>query len=110
MTTQQSESLTRIIADIGGTNIRLAIVDEQADGYYRNISTYKCADYAGLAEVLKLYISEQQLEGNRLSACLAIACPVDDDLISMTNPFESPGGHGARARQHSSRPPSSILH
>ncbi|RZQ53641.1 glucokinase [Pseudoalteromonas phenolica] len=85
MTTQQSESLTRIIADIGGTNIRLAIVDEPADGYYRNISTYKCADYAGLAEVLKLYISEQQLENSRLSACLAIACPVDDDLISMTN-------------------------
>ena len=83
--TTNVQRITRIIADIGGTNIRLAIVDEQADGYYRNISTYKCADYAGLAEVLKLYISEQQLENCRLSACLAIACPVDDDLISMTN-------------------------
>lgn len=80
-----SENEINIIADIGGTNIRIAVVDKKSEGYYTDIATYKCAEFSGLAEVLKLYIKENQLEEKPLRACLAIACPVDDDLISMTN-------------------------
>jgi len=80
-----SELTKNIIADIGGTNIRIAIVEHDSDSYFHDIATYKCAEYGGLAEVLSSYIEEKQLAGYQLNACLAIACPVDDDLISMTN-------------------------
>ncbi len=72
-----------IIADIGGTNMRVAQTDEQ--GNISNIEIYACADYAGLAEVLLDFISRHQLLNKQINACLAIACPVDKDLIVMTN-------------------------
>lgn len=80
-----SEPIKNIIADIGGTNIRIAIVEHGSDSYFQDIATYKCAEYGGLAEVLNSYLEERGLVGQQLNACLAIACPVDDDLISMTN-------------------------
>lgn len=74
-----------LIADIGGTNIRLALADSSSDANYIEIETYKCADYASLAEVIGLYIDSKQLADSTINACLAIACPVDTDIISMTN-------------------------
>lgn len=74
-----------LIADIGGTNIRLAIADKSCDENYREIETYQCAQFASLTEVISLYIKSKQLTDNKIDACLAIACPVDTDIISMTN-------------------------
>jgi len=71
-----------LVADIGGTNIRLAITENN------NISaiiSYQCADFPSLIDVIRQYIQEQQLCDASINACLAIACPTDDDLISMTN-------------------------
>jgi glucokinase len=78
-----SDSEINIIADIGGTNMRVALVDTQ--GNIVNITIYACADYTSLAEVLTDFITQQQLVGKNVNACLAIACPVDKDLIVMTN-------------------------
>ena len=72
-----------IIADIGGTNMRVAQVDAQ--GNITNITIYACAEHDSLAVVLTDFISKQQLNGKKINACLAIACPVDKDLIVMTN-------------------------
>lgn len=72
-----------IIADIGGTNMRVAQTDHQ--GVISNITIYTCADYAGLAEVLSDFLARHQLQGKQINACLAIACPVEKDLIVMTN-------------------------
>jgi glucokinase len=74
-----------LIADIGGTNIRLALADETNVAKYKEIETYQCAEFDSLADVIALYINKKQLSGFTINACLAIACPVDDDLISMTN-------------------------
>jgi len=74
-----------LIADIGGTNIRLALADKSCADKFKEIETYKCADYASLAEVISLYINSKQLADTTIDACLAIACPVDTDIISMTN-------------------------
>ena len=74
-----------LIADIGGTNLRLAIADKSCTKKYKEIETYRCADFASLADVLALYIENKKLNGLVINACLAIACPVDDDLISMIN-------------------------
>jgi glucokinase len=72
-----------IIADIGGTNMRVAQIDEHDN--ISNIEIYACADYVGLAEVLSDFLTRHQLLGKKINACLAIACPVEKDLIVMTN-------------------------
>ncbi|RJG41873.1 glucokinase [Motilimonas pumila] len=71
-----------VIADVGGTNIRLASVDT-ASGEMRHIQKYLCADYGSIADVAKIYFAT--LEGEVKQFCIAIACPVDTDLIEMTN-------------------------
>jgi glucokinase len=80
-----AKSTINLIADIGGTNIRLALADKSCKTNYKEIETYQCAEFACLDDVLSLYIDNKQLNGFIINACLAIACPVDDDLISMTN-------------------------
>jgi len=84
MNTEKTSHIN-LIADIGGTNIRLALADKSCERNYKEIETYQCAEFASLVEVLALYIKTKQLKGYTIKACLAIACPVDDDLISMTN-------------------------
>ncbi|MBU2870757.1 glucokinase [Colwellia sp. E2M01] len=87
-----------LIADIGGTNIRLAQASSAIDiaTAHSNtdalptiainaIETYQCKAFASLAEVVAHYIDVKSLKGKVINACFAIACPVDEDLISMTN-------------------------
>lgn len=72
-----------LVADIGGTNIRLGIADDTGD--IRSLTVFQCREYPGLADVLKKYIADNGLAQYSINACLAIACPVDNDLIAMTN-------------------------
>ncbi len=79
-----------LIADIGGTNIRLAQATSQLDKGTRDIDihdieTYQCKEFASLADVVAHYIDVKALNDMVINACFAIACPVDNDLISMTN-------------------------
>jgi glucokinase len=71
-----------LVTDIGGTNIRLAITE---NNNITAIRTYECANYPKLSDVILQYIQQQGLGDASINACLAIACPTDDDLISMTN-------------------------
>lgn len=71
-----------LVADIGGTNIRLAITE---NNNITEIVTYQCAEFPSLIDVIHHYIEAKQLTNASINACLAIACPADDDLISMTN-------------------------
>jgi len=79
-----TEQPIKLVADIGGTNIRLGVVKSNASDV-SNLQVYQCADYAGLADVIKTYLAHYQLENRAINACFAIACPVEDDLITMTN-------------------------
>jgi glucokinase len=72
-----------LVADIGGTNIRLAICDK--DNNIEKTRTYQCANFSSLLDVIKHYLTDESLTNAPINACLAIACPVDTDLISMTN-------------------------
>ncbi len=74
-----------LIADIGGTNIRIAIADKSFKENYKEIETYQCENFSSLADVLSLYIKNKQYQNYTINACLAIACPVTNNLISMTN-------------------------
>ena len=82
-----TKNTTYLIADIGGTNIRLAqaIVTTEAEINILDIETYQCKSFSSLVEVVAHYINVKELDGLVINACFAIACPVDKDLITMTN-------------------------
>jgi len=72
-----------LVADIGGTNIRLALSD--SNNNISDIATYQCGNFSCLFDVIQGYLVEKGITNFRINACLAIACPVDTDIISMTN-------------------------
>ncbi len=84
-TSAQSNRTIHLIADIGGTNIRIAQATATPEISLNDIETYQCQKFSSLAEVIAYYLEAKALNGATIHACLAIACPVDDDLISMTN-------------------------
>lgn len=75
-----------IVADIGGTNARFALVTGKDQQKYQleHIQVLKAAQYPSCAEALQFYLST--LNGIKpRAACLAIAGPVNGDLVRMTN-------------------------
>ncbi len=70
-----------LIADIGGTNARFALADENG---FSHEKVLQCADYAGLQEAAQAYING--LGGIKPKcAAFAIAGPVTGDWFEMTN-------------------------
>lgn len=76
-------SVINVVADIGGTNLRVGIVAD--NGKVEKLALFQCAEYSSLKSVLELYFSNNGIDSTNVNACLAIACPVDQDLIKMTN-------------------------
>jgi glucokinase len=72
----------RLLADIGGTNARFAL--ETGPGEISQVLVYPCAEYPGVAEVIKKYLKDTKI-GRVNHAAIAIANPVDGDQVSMTN-------------------------
>ncbi|KFX61252.1 bifunctional transcriptional regulator/glucokinase [Paraburkholderia fungorum] len=72
----------RLLADIGGTNARFAL--ETGPGEITSVQVYPCADYPGVAEVIKKYLKDTRI-GRVNHAAIAIANPVDGDQVRMTN-------------------------
>ena len=77
----------RLLADIGGTNARFAL--ESSDGRFEDIEVLACADYPTLGEAMQAYLGKAAGRGMPVSgvrhAALAIANPVEEDRVSMTN-------------------------
>jgi glucokinase len=74
-----------IVADIGGTNARFSRVDLDTLAL-DHVVVYPCADFATLALALNYYRTEQKLT-EIAHVAVAIACPVNGDLVKMTNFF-----------------------
>jgi glucokinase (EC 2.7.1.2) len=75
-----------IVADIGGTNARFALVTGEADGQFviEQIQILNGSDYASFSDALRTYI--ESLDGvTPVSACAAIAGPIEGDSVKMTN-------------------------
>ncbi|REL25343.1 hypothetical protein DXX93_01475 [Thalassotalea euphylliae] len=79
MTTQE----VNLVADIGGTNIRIGITNAKLQ--IEHLMVLECRQYQSLCEALRFYIERFNLNSYRINACLAIACPTDNDIVSMTN-------------------------
>jgi glucokinase len=77
----------RLLADIGGTNARFAL--ELGPGRIELIDVLACDDYPTLADALLAYLASPAVVAARLGAirqgAIAIANPVVDDLVRMTN-------------------------
>jgi glucokinase len=69
------------VADVGGTNIRLAQI---ADGQLTQIKKYLCNDFATITDAIKAYFLEYP-DVQFSAGCLGVACPVAGDVIAMTN-------------------------
>lgn len=77
------ENKYSLVADIGGTNTRVAL----ADGCHivpGTIRRYSNDAYAGLEQVLTQYITDEH-DVNPKAACVAVAGPVRDGRATMTN-------------------------
>lgn len=71
----------KFVADVGGTNIRLAVVE---NGRISKIEKYLCADFETIADAI-LHFQKNNVESVFTAGCIAIACPVNDDMVKMTN-------------------------
>jgi len=70
---------TSVVADIGGTNARFAWLD--ATGQPFGVKVLPVRDYAGIAEAFLAFTEGVPVE----QASVAVACPVNEDLIKLTN-------------------------
>ena len=73
-----------VVADLGGTNIRLARLQGllQEDPL-EDVESFRTRDFPGLVAVLRHYLQRHRLED--AVVCLAVASPVQGDMIKMTN-------------------------
>ncbi len=72
-----------LIADIGGTNARFALVG--SDGESTGTRVLACADYPGLAVAARAYLDLERPDPAPDRAAIAVASPVVGDRVSMTN-------------------------
>lgn len=73
-----------LVGDIGGTNARFAIADAatldmQHTGYRRT------ADFPNIREAIASYLADEASGIRPTHAAIAVACPVGDDRIKLTN-------------------------
>ena len=85
---QQKLSYPYVVADIGGTNARFALVtavNHHAQKFViENQQTFPSADFNSLEQAVSHYL--KTLNGQKIeSACLAVAGPVGGDNIKLTN-------------------------
>jgi glucokinase len=77
----------RLLADIGGTNARFAL--ESSPGQISQVDVLACDTYATLGDALRAYLASPAVAaacpGAISHAAIAIANPVDGDLVRMTN-------------------------
>ncbi|MBD8452151.1 glucokinase [Serratia rubidaea] len=71
-----------LVGDVGGTNARLALCSKET-GEISRTKTYSGLEFDSLEAAIRQYLQEHQLEVQ--DACIAIACPVTEDWVAMTN-------------------------
>ena len=73
-----------VLADIGGTNIRLAVQDEQTPHSGLDaIESLPCSDFAGVEQALASYCERRCIRPQAL--LLAVAADLHGDDVTITN-------------------------
>ncbi|CDG83624.1 glucokinase [Janthinobacterium agaricidamnosum] len=77
----------RLLADIGGTNARFVL--ETRQGHLEAVAVLPCDDYATLLDAITTYMDSAEAKAVGAArvrhAAIAIANPIDDDVIKMMN-------------------------
>ncbi len=73
---------TNLVGDIGGTNARFALVDDQHRP--QQAKTYAAEEYGSLADALRRYFDDVSVDAPN-SAAIAVATRVLDDSVEFTN-------------------------
>src|ERR1700675_905643 len=71
-----------LVADVGGTNIRLALADGPGQPP-RDIQAYRDEDYPDIGAVIAAYLAA--VGETTHAACIAVAGPVVGQVIQLTN-------------------------
>ncbi len=71
-----------MLADLGATNARFALLSA---GKVESIKVLKVSDFPSLSAAIGAYLDEVEPQKPPRRAALAIACPVHEDQIEMTN-------------------------
>jgi glucokinase len=74
---------TGLIADIGATNTRLALVEP--GGAITRARVVATDDYASLSDAIEDYLATEAPPAKPTLAVLAVAAPVTGDMVTMTN-------------------------
>ncbi len=73
----------RLIADIGGTNVRFAL--QERGGKPRHVAVYRASEHKSFPGLLRTYLKRWNPNPRPVEAAFAIACPIDGDLINLSN-------------------------
>lgn len=71
-----------LLADIGGTNARFALLDGSGIGPVEHI---RVADYATVSDAIAAFLSQRAAKSSTHAAILAIAGPIANNRVTMTN-------------------------
>ncbi len=85
MSTGRHDDAPRLIADIGGTNARFALLEGNEPS---NEQVLACADYPDLVSAVEHYLQQAGADSGAhrpKAAAMAIAGPITGDVIRMTN-------------------------
>lgn len=80
----------RLVADLGGTNIRFALCDYVDRENYgpvelTHIEQFSLRDYEDLKHLITHYLSDKPQANAIRSCCFAVAGPIFDNRVKMTN-------------------------
>ena len=74
--------MSQILADIGGTSIRIGWQSKKAEDI-RDAVTYACRDFAKPVDALRQYCDQNQLRVDRV--VLAVAAEISGVEVNITN-------------------------
>ena len=73
----------RLLADIGGTNTRLATLHDS--GRIESIEVIRNEAHPDFVSALQWYIGDREAEFRRTRVALAVAAPIEGDRVTLTN-------------------------
>ena len=73
----------RLVGDIGGTNARLALLDD--NNVPADPVTFRCEDFPSLVSAIDRFVADQNEPIDLQAAAIAVATPVLGDRIKLTN-------------------------
>ena len=74
--------MSLIVADIGGTNARLAF-QEDKNSEIKFIDNFSCANFKSLEDIVDTYKEKNNIFNEHMS--IAVAGPCDDENVKLSN-------------------------